>query len=363
MRILHVITSLDTGGAERLMVDLLPKLIEKGNQVELLLFNGLMTPFRKELEQYGVSVYELFHSSRKGRASGVYNPLNIFRLRKYLSKYDIIHTHNTACQLFAPIAKCLSGSSVKLVTTEHSSTSRRRAIRWLRPIDKWVYRRYAKIVCIEDSTFNGLVGYLGKDCNACVIYNGVDTARFVRPIKDISQQSQYWVTMVAGFRFEKDHGTVLRAMSQLPENYHLQLVGDGVEKDTIHSLALNLGLEKRVSFLGVRQDVPDILEQSDVAVLSSHWEGFGLAAVEAMAACRPVVASDVGGLRNVVGGAGVLFPHGDDKALAESIQQLCENPSYYTEVAQACQSRAKEYDISVMVDKYDQLYKELMLKK
>ena len=363
MRILHVITSLDTGGAERLMVDLLPKLIEKGNQVELLLFNGLMTPFRKELEQYGVSVYELFHSTRKGRASGVYNPLNIFRLRKYLRKYDIIHTHNTACQLFVPIAKCLSGSSVKLVTTEHSSTSRRRAIRWLRPFDKWVYRRYAKIVCIGDSTLSGLVSYLGADCNACVIYNGVDTARFVRPIKDISQQSQYLVTMVAGFRFEKDHETVIRAFKHLPDNYFLQFVGDGARLPQMKSLSKELGVESKVAFLGKRMDVPDVLEKSDVVVLSSHWEGLSLSSIEGMASGRPFVASDVDGLRDVVSGAGVLFPHGDDKALAEAIQQLCENPSYYTEVAQACQSRAKEYDISVMADKYDQLYKELMLKK
>ena len=82
-----------------------------------------------------------------------------------------------------------------------------------------------------------------------------------------------------------------------------------------------------------------------------------------MASGRPFVASDVDGLRDVVSGAGVLFPHGDDMALAESIQRLCENPSYYIDVAKACQSRAKEYDISVMADKYDQLYKELMLKK
>ena len=176
-------------------------------------------------------------------------------------------------------------------------------------------------------------------------------------------QSQYLFTMVAGFRFEKDHETVIKAFKHLPDNYFLQFVGDGARLPQMKSLSKELGVENRVAFLGKRMDVPDVLEKSDVVVLSSHWEGLSLSSIEGMASGRPFVASDVDGLRDVVSGAGVLFPHGDDKALAESIQQLCENPSYYTEVAQACQSRAKEYDISVMADKYDQLYKELMLKK
>ena len=121
-----------------------------------------------------------------------------------------------------------------------------------------------------------------------------------------------------------------------------------------------MGLETRVSFLGVRMDVPDILEQSDVAVLSSHWEGFGLAAVEAMAAGRPLVATDVGGLHDVVSGAGILFPHGDDKALAEKIRHLCEHPDEYRLVAEQCQKRAMKYDISIMARKYLELYKAIV---
>ena len=214
------------------------------------------------------------------------------------------------------------------------------------------------IVCIAEESKRALENYIGTNSNICLICNGVNTKHFYRPVKDITSQGSFVITMVAAIREEKDHETLFRAMANLPLNYRLQLVGSG-EKNRVNALKImchQMGLETRVSFLGVRMDVPDILEQSDVAVLSSHWEGFGLAAVEAMAAGRPLVATDVGGLHDVVNGAGLLFPHGDDKALAEKIQWLCEHPEEYRQVAQICQERASNYDISIMARKYLQLY-------
>ena len=165
--------------------------------------------------------------------------------------------------------------------------------------------------------------------------------------------------MVAGLRIEKDHETVLKAMTHLPDNYSLRLVGDGVKADTLKKMTTDLGLDDRVTFMGVRQDVPDILEQSDIVVLSSHWEGLSLSSIEGMASGRPFVASDVDGLHEMVSGAGVLFEHGNDKDLAEKIQWLCEHPEEYRKVAQCCQDKARQYDISVMAEKYLKLYNRL----
>jgi len=359
MRILHVITTLDTGGAERLMVDLLPLLNEKGHQVELLLFNGVMTPFREELEQKGVTIHELTNEKGNVKHTEVYNPLNIIRLRRFMKGYDIIHTHNTACQFYVAIARWLTRSRVKLVSTEHNTTNRRRTIKFLHPVDKWMYRQYEKVVCIGESTRDNLEHYLGYDCHACVIKNGVNTSRFFRPIKDISEQDNFVITMIAAFRPQKDQGTLIKAFSHLPSSYQLQLIGDGQCGSQLKSLCTELKLDDRVAFMGMRMDVPDIMEKSDVIVLSSHWEGLSLSSIEGMASGRPFIASDVDGLRDVVAGAGVLFPHGDEKALARAIRDLCENPTLYHEVATACQKRAKEYDISVMANRYNQLYKSL----
>ena len=359
MKILHVITTLDTGGAERLMVDLLPQLKDKGNQVELLLFNGVITPFRQELESKGVIIHELSRSKGNIRHTEVYNPLNIIRLRRYLRDFDVIHTHNTASQLYVPLAKLLFRSNVVLVTTEHNTTNRRRFIWWFRPLDKWMYRQYIRVVCIGDSTRNNLESYLDNDCNTCVIYNGVNIRRFIRPIKDISHKHDYVITMVAGFRPQKDQDTLIKALRRLPINYRLQLVGDGGREPQLKELCNKMGLDSRVAFLGKRIDIPDIMGDSDVMVLSSHWEGLSLSSIEGMASGRPFIASDVDGLREVVGGAGVLFAHGDDEELANKIRFLCEHPDEYRQVAEACQRRAMDYDISVMANAYHELYQSL----
>ena len=356
MKILHVITSLYTGGAERLMVDLLPTLRnDEDFQVDLLLINGVETPFKKALKQAGIKVCAL------SMTNDVYNLRNIFRFRRFLAHndYDIIHTHNTACQLFVPIAKSLTRNKAKLVTTEHNTTNHRRTKWWLKPLDKWMYRKYAAIVCISDLTRHNLEQYLGTDWPMHTIYNGVDTKRFARPVKDISGQQDFVVTMVAAFRPQKDQDTLIRAFTHLEPNFRLQLVGGGQRGEELKALCRELGLEDRVQFLGVRMDVPDIMEQSDVIVLSSHWEGFGLAAVEGMASGRPMVATDGDGLRDIVGGAGVLFQPGDDQELASAIKRLCETPDYYRQVALACQERAQHYDISVMADGYGNLYRTL----
>lgn len=356
MKILHVITSLYTGGAERLMVDLLPTLRnDEDFQVDLLLINGVETPFKKALKQAGIKVCAL------SMTNDVYNLRNIFRFRRFLAHndYDIIHTHNTACQLFVPIAKSLTRNKAKLVTTEHNTTNHRRTKWWLKPLDKWMYRKYAAIVCISDLTRHNLEQYLGTDWPMHTIYNGVDTKRFARPVKDISGQQDFVVTMVAAFRPQKDQDTLIRAFTHLEPNFRLQLVGGGQRGEELKALCRELCLEDRVQFLGVRMDVPDIMEQSDVIVLSSHWEGFGLAAVEGMASGRPMVATDGDGLRDIVGGAGVLFQPGDDQELASAIKRLCETPDYYRQVALACQERAQHYDISVMADGYSNLYRTL----
>ncbi len=353
MRILHVITSLRTGGAEHLMVDLLPKLRDLGNDVELLLFDGTRTAFYKELEQEGIKIHSF------GIGGNVYQPRNIFKLRKFIGKYDIVHTHNTACQLFAPIAKLLKCSKVKLVTTEHSTNNRRRGKWYLKSADKWMYARYAKVICISEQLQRNLEEHIGKHDKIMTIFNGVDTAKFLSPIKDISGNGSFIITMVASLSAAKDQDTLIRAMAELPDNYLLRIVGDGPRRGILENLVTQLRVNERVAFLGIRTNIPDLLCESDVNVLSTHWEGFGLVSVEGMASGRPFIASDVDGLREVVKNAGILFSHGDYKQLAQEIKELCERPVFYKKVAEKCQERAKQFDISKMAKQYNAIYQNL----
>ena len=335
------------------MVDLLPRLRDLGNEVELLLFDGTRTAFYEELEQKGIKIHHL------GVGGNVYNPLNILKLTEFVNRYDIIHTHNTACQLFVPIAKMLKGSKAKLVTTEHSANNRRRDKWYLKPVDKWMYNRYKLIICISEKPAENLRKHIGAKESIIVVNNGVDVARFLCPIKDVSQNKSFLVSQVSSFNDAKDQDTLVKAMKELPDNYRLQLAGDGIRRPIVEELSNTLGIKDRVDFLGIRTDIPEILKSSDIVVLSSHWEGLSLSSIEGMASGRPFIASDVDGLREVVEGAGILFPHSDYKQLAKEIRQLCTNPIHYNVVAQDCQKRAQQFDINTMIEKYNELYESL----
>lgn len=358
MKILQVITSLSTGGAEKLISEISPMLRDKGHQIDVLAFDGTDTAFKKTLTDKGIMVYSF------GKECNVYNPLFIFRLAKIMKNYDIVHTHNTAPQLFAAIGSLLC--SVLLCTTEHTTSNRRRDWKWYALIDKWMYSRYRKVICISDSTEQNLREFIKDNSDKiCTISNGINVTSYSHAVSiDKSSISKHperkVVAMVAGFRYQKDQETLIRAFNYLPEDYELWLVGDGERRSMIEQCIKDNNLENRVLLLGIRSDIPSILKSVDVVVQSSHWEGFGLAAVEGMAAGKPVVASDVEGLAQVVEGAGILFTVGNDKQLADIIKQLMEDPTYSQQVSAKCWERAQKFDIQKMVDAYNEVYMGLV---
>ncbi len=155
---------------------------------------------------------------------------------------------------------------------------------------------------------------------------------------------------------------MIRSLQYLPNSVHAYFVGEGECKQECIDLSQELGLSDRIHFMGIRTDVPSLMKSSDIVVISSHWEGFGLAAVEGMAASKPVIASGVDGLREVVQGAGIIFEHENPKDLADKIIMLISTPAYLKEISDSCHARAKEYDISNMVAGYIGVYKELFKK-
>ena len=352
MKILQVITSLHTGGAEKLIVDMVPLYMKKGYQVDVLLFDGTDTPFKKQLIEKGISVFSL------SQGGNVYNPWFIFKLIPYLKKYDIVHTHNTACQLFVAIASVLC--SVVLVTTEHATSNRRRNWRWYKWIDRWMYSRYQSVICISDKTEENLCLQIERTDRIQTIYNGIDCKLYQNAKENLDwKKGKNIITMVAGFRYQKDQDTLIGALTYLPSNYYLWLIGDGERRSILEKLVQEKNLNDRVSFWGIRSDIPQILKSSDIIVMSSHWEGFGLAAVEGMAAGKPVIASNVPGLAQVVYGAGCLFPHGDMRILVDEIIHLMSNRNYYNQIAKRCLQRASQFDIQKTVDAYLEVYKGL----
>lgn len=356
MKILQVITSLHTGGAEKLITELAPALRNRGNRVDVVLFDGTDTPFKRMLQKAGINIIEF------SAGGSVYNPLHLIRLIPYLSKYDIVHTHNTAPQLFAAIGSLFCKTC--LITTEHSTTNRRRNWWWYRPIDRFMYNRYRKIICISDKAEENLREYI-RHCKAEIttIYNGIDVERYAAAEPSVELKADYpdckAIVMVAGFRYQKDQDTVIRATALLPDRFHTFFIGDGERRAECEQLAAATGVADRVHFLGIRMDVPQLLKASDYVVMSSHWEGLSLSSIEGMSVGKPFIASDVDGLHEMAADAGVLFPHSDCKSLAETIEKLDGDIESYRRVAESCRAKALNFDLSTMVDKYEETYRSI----
>ena len=357
MKILHVITSLRTGGAEKLMVDLLPRLRSKDHDVDLLLFDGTHTPFREELEKTGLRIFDC------GECNSVYSLRNLKELRKIIGKYDLIHTHNSSPQFFAALAGI--GKSVKLVTTEHNTNNRRRNWPGFAMIDRWMYNRYDSIICISDKAEDNLRDFLKSDSKKIItIYNGINTSKFAKAkasdgLKAMMPDGGKSIVMVAAFRPQKNQDCLVKAMEFLPENFHVFFAGIGERLNDVKALAAESTASDRIHFLGRRGDIPEVLKAADYIVLSSHYEGLSLSSIEGMSVGRPFIASDVDGLHEVVKDAGILFPDGDSEALANVILRLENDPKEYKRVAELCYSRAKDFDISGMTDGYLKIYNSL----
>lgn len=353
MRVLHVITTLQTGGAEKLLTQIAPGLQRRGFEADVAVFAKAEGRFCDLLRERGVKVH-IF-----SRYGAIYSPIHIIRLWRLMRHYDVVHAHNTAPQIFASLAHLLARKPL-LVTTEHNTSNRRRAWPWYLPLDRWMYRRYDKIICISGKAEDNLRQYLGRrPYPAVTIPNGIDLGEFMGHTAEARNDGKTVVTMVAAFRWEKDQPTLIRAISRLPEHFHLQLIGDGPRRGEYEALIKELGLDHRVHLLGVRSDVPRLLRASDIIVMSSHFEGLSLSSVEGMASGRPFIASAVDGLREVVSGAGVLFAEGDDEALAREIHRLAEDKEYTSRVTEDCLQRAQQYDIERTIDGYAEVYRQL----
>lgn len=358
MKILHVITSLLYGGAEKLVAEISPMIRDKGHEVDVLAFNGAEPNFIRHLEENGIKVYTF------GKSVSVYNPLFIPKLAKMMRGYNIVHTHNTSPQFFAALCS-LACHSCKLVTTEHNTYNRRRSIPMLKYLDRWMYSRYESIICISDQAEKNIRDFIPTTKGICTIYNGVNVSKFrnASQIVGLHPQGKTVVVMVAAFRLQKDQKTLIDAFTILPEEkYELWLVGDGELHDEIHTYANATGLQN-IKFFGNRQDVPEILHSSDIVVMSSHYEGLSLSSVEGMSVGKPFVSSDVDGLHEVVDGYGVLVPHQDAHALAEEITHLASDSTYCQQIADKCWQRAQMFDIQKMVDGYVDLYGKLADKR
>ena len=190
-----------------------------------------------------------------------------------------------------------------------------------------MYRQYSAIACPSQAIADSLAQWAPQVRERiCVIPNAIAIERFAAASaadkgQIVREGDPPVILFTARLQPQKDHVTLFHALKQIG-GAHLLLAGDGELRPRLMRLAQELGLSSRIHFLGRRDDIPQLLKMADVYAHSSHSEGFGIAALEAMAAGVPVVVSNLPGLAEVVGQAGILVPPGDSEAMANALKQV-----------------------------------------
>lgn len=196
------------------------------------------------------------------------------------------------------------------------------------------------------------------------IPNGIDTKAFARKpdpkkLRLVKRKDEKWIGTLAGLRAVKQLPMLVQAVADLPENWHLVILGEGPERDAIQEMAVREDISHRVHLPGALKDPSEVIGMFDIFALSSKSEQFPLSVVEAMAAGLPVAAPDVGDVKAIVSEANrpfIAVPN-DLGALATMLADLAEAPELRAEIGKQNRAKAKElFDEPKMVERYRALY-------
>ncbi len=274
---------------------------------------------------------------------------------------DILHTHNPGSHRVGVPARWLAGIPV-LVHTKHGRNypDNPRAVL----LNRWLAFFSDSIVAVSEDAARVAVDVERIPASkVLVIHNGVEL--------DLPLPSAAWndwsprAITVARLDPVKDQKTMIRAVRIIVDDcsgFQLDIVGDGPSRTELERLAAELDLSRNVRFLGYRTDVGATLRRPQVFLLSSISEGISLTLLEAMAAGLPIVATDVGGNREVVvsGTTGLLVPPGDPKAFATAVLGLVRDPARAAAMGGAGRTRAEsEFDVRAAAANYHRLYTQL----
>jgi len=279
---------------------------------------------------------------------------------------SIVHCHTGRANWLGGLAARWAG--IPAVTTRRMD---RRVARGWRT--RWLYERLLRrAVAISPAVARRLQRAGVPPSRVRVIWSAVDPAALA-PSAPRDRLRRGWgvgpettlVLVAANLVRRKGVDVLLRALAapELPAEARLWVAGDGPERAALEAMATSLGVADRVRFLGRRDDVPDLLEACDVFALPSRREGLGVAALEAMARARPVVASRVGGLAETVvaGETGLLVPPDDPPALAGALARLVVDPPLRRRLGEAGPQRvAQGFLAEQMVSAYESLYREVV---
>lgn len=370
MKIAHICLSIGFGGAEKLLVDSLPRYVEQGHDITVIQLSSCMeeTSYINALLAANIKVITL----SKGSFMSFSTFLKLVKIMK-ANEHDIIHVHLFPCFYYISIASRLIRRHPVLVFTEHCTTNRRITKKWLRPVEVFIYRKYKAIIGVSENVSLILKNWLPELKNKIVtINNGVNIEKFSSAQKfDSSYFEKNWgikpgdikLLMASRFFAQKDHDTVVKALADLPPNFHILFAGGGERVETVRELARSLGVENRVHFLGFRTDIAQLMKSADINILSSFFEGLSGVTLESLATGNPFLGSDIPGISDVVPDKNFIFEKNNAADLAKKLIAITSNESLKNKMMQDASMHVKHFDIWTMMERHLELYQQLLSEK
>lgn len=362
MKIALIITGLGMGGAERQVCDLADQFAAKGHKVLLVSLTGETV---NRPQSNDVAVVELNMDKKLiGFIKAYWQAIKTIKA----FKPDVVHSHMVHANIFTRLLRVMAPMP-KLICTAHSSNEGGRA--------RMLAYRLTDHLCELNTNVSQKAADISVERGATAanriiaMHNGIDTGRFVFNAASRNQlrneiglhDATPLILAVGRLTLAKDYPNLLRAFQRLTEAgkmAQLVIVGTGEEESMLTSLVAELGLCEQVNFLGLRHDVHEWMSAADLFVLSSAWEGFGLVVAEAMACERVVVATDCGGVKEIVGTSGILVPTKNSEALAIGlIKGLSLPPLVAKQLGiQARERIVQNFSLDVVSEKWLALYKQ-----
>jgi glycosyltransferase involved in cell wall biosynthesis len=361
VRILFVVGNFVAGGAERHLLEMWRRIDRTRFEVQIACFRR-EGQFLPDVDALGLPVHDL----RVGRR--IYDPSGVagfFRLLGHVRRFrpHVIHGYLFGPNLFAALAGRASGVPAVVVAKRNIDafdSPRQDAMQRI------AHRLATHVTAVSEAVADTVVAFGVPRARITVIENGVDASRFEGVVPDrevLGVNGGPVIGSVGCLAVRKDYGTLLAALAELRRRgrvFRAVLVGDGPERKSLEARTHELGLDGIVSFLGERPDVERLLPGMDVFVLSSREEGIPNALLEAMAAGRPAVVTDVGGNREVLtdGDTGWIVPAAAPGPLADALDQALSSP----DEARRRGNRAREVTleqrgIGVMVRRHEAFYR------
>ncbi len=378
LRMLHVITRLDRGGsAENTLLTVAG--LDPGRYditVALGPTAGERSPTEDEARRRGVRFVDVPHLVRPPRPAKDLRAVRSLRQLLRDQPWDLVHTHTSKAGILGRWAAHRQGVPGIVHTPHghvfygyHGRVATHAFLHLERRAARWCHR----LVALTDADRDDHLRFgVGAPSQWRVIHSGVDFTPLDKRATDIMS-----VRTALGFGAQdlvvgtlgrltavKGQEDLVRALARLlpvVPAARLLLVGDGEHESALRRLAADLGVLSKIVFAGWRQDVGDVLRAVDIFALPSHNEGMGKALVEAMYLARPVVATNVGGIPELIsdGIEGLLVPPRDPASLAAALQRLAEDADLRLRLGNHAATKAKVYGSESMLRKLSALYEEL----